>query len=99
MTDFPSTVAVTGILVLRASLRSWSCKPNRCTSTSARITGRSEVKRMVLANDGLPEHSRGHGDIGLARELEELVLQAEPVHLHVCQDNRQIGGKTDGPRQ
>ena len=36
----------------------------------------------------LPEHGGGHRDIGLARELEHLVLQAEPVHLHVGQDDR-----------
>ena len=52
----------------------------------------AEVERMVLANDGLAEHGRRHGDIGLARELEELVLQAEPVHLHVRQDDRLARG-------
>ena len=52
----------------------------------------AEVERVVLANDGLAEHGRGHGDVGLARELEELVLQAEPVHLHVRQDDRLARG-------
>src|SRR5437879_1169752 len=39
MTDLPSTVAATGMLVCCASLSTWSCKPKRWTSTSARITG------------------------------------------------------------
>jgi hypothetical protein len=32
-------VPLGAILALRASLRSWSCKPNLCASTSARMTG------------------------------------------------------------
>ena len=47
---------------------------------------------MILANHRLAQHGRGHGDIGLARELEKLVLQTEPVHLHVRQDDRAARG-------
>ena len=46
---------------------------------------------MVLADDGLAQHGGGDGDVRLARELEQLVLQAEPVHLHVGQDDRLAG--------
>src|ERR1019366_1754846 len=34
----------------------------------------AQIEWVILADDGLPQHGRGHGDIGLASELEKLVL-------------------------